>query len=1258
MPHRWPHLANALDIEQWADSLEARGELPRLIRQVIRQTNDQVVVLDVGAGEATGASGYDGIVEAQRGSPFVPEGKSVWELGTGDDVARKANEDYAKRTADPLGVVPEETTFVFVTCRRWDGKRDWEKAKREQGKWRNIRAFDVQDIESALESAPAAHIWLSEVLGKPVAGVETLEEWWNRFSHSTLPALSPEVVLAGRADQAGAFLRFLDQEPHLVTISATSTDDVIAFVAAVLLTSPEGGRADLLARALIVRDAYSLRQLDAVAELLLLVPFDEDLRRDALLVRSHHVVLLSEEGTPADVPLPAVAIVSVASAFKELGVEEEQATRLAQAANRSLVAFQREAPARPGIARRDWAQNFSSKVVRRAWLAGGWSEQRSGDIDVLTELLGVAYEDTRDELLRSARGADPLLVVSGQQWGRVLPEAAWPYSQSLLSRADFDAVERVIQSVLGSVDPALELPAEDRWTASLHGKTRIHSSTLRNGLAATLALAGARGVAVNLGNGRTAQSWAGSTVAGLLQRANDDASGQLWASLSDVLPLLAEAAPDVFLRAVQEATEGMSPVMSTMFMDQSSDVLSVSSAHTGLLWALEGVAWSSDHVGLAVQMLARLAELDPGGRLSNRPSASLQSIFRTWLPQTSAPAEARIRMIDAICERHADVGWALLLALLPEHYAVGAHTHAPLFRSWKPRDQTVTRREHWELSSEVARRVVAAAADDAARWVEVVDRLSDLPPPERDAALTKLEELGGNQSLAESARNQIWEATGKVVRQHKSFADADWAMPTDVVDRLESAAGRFAPANPIAEHRWLFDSHVPQLGEGRRSELENYDERLRELRVAAVGSIFESGGTAALIQAAETVESPWSIGYVVARSSLVVDESSILDLIDSPDPKRAELAFSYAVGRTAEEGWTYIERALGMLDGRTLGQARILRTSDELERAWRVAVELGGDVVKAYWQEFVPYGRGSDFKLINEVAEQLLVHGRIAAAIDILSMYSHDPAGSADPDLVARVLEALISLQSGDAEVRRISDYEIESLLGYVRSRIDEERAALLEWRLLPALGPFSASPLLHRRLARDPEFFVQIISLCFRPTAGEGDEGVTSAIASNAWHLLREWKIVPGSEAAGGAIDESQLQQWVATTRELLKTADRLDVGDAYIGHILAHAPEDSDGTWPTLPVRTIIEVVGSSHIENGFRTEIYNKRGTHSRGLTDGGAQERDLAEKYRELALRISEGWPRTAAVLRTIADGYESEARMHDEQSERFLKGLDI
>ena len=84
-------------------------------------------------------------------------------------------------------------------------------------------------------------------------------------------------------------------------------------------------------------------------------------------------------------------------------------------------------------------------------------------------------------------------------------------------------------------------------------------------------------------------------------------------------------------RALSQSASGTDPLAGKLFQDVNSH-WNAGSPHTGFLWALEGLAWSEQYMGYAAEVLAQLAELDPGGRLSNRPSASLEAIFKPWYP--------------------------------------------------------------------------------------------------------------------------------------------------------------------------------------------------------------------------------------------------------------------------------------------------------------------------------------------------------------------------------------------------------------------------------------------------------------------------------------------------------------------------------------------------------------------------------------------------------------------------------------------------
>ena len=76
--------------------------------------------------------------------------------------------------------------------------------------------FDVDDIEQALELAPALHHWFSELVGKPSTGAMSINLWWDKFRRLSSPIVDPEMVLAGRADAAAALLRVLEADAEVV----------------------------------------------------------------------------------------------------------------------------------------------------------------------------------------------------------------------------------------------------------------------------------------------------------------------------------------------------------------------------------------------------------------------------------------------------------------------------------------------------------------------------------------------------------------------------------------------------------------------------------------------------------------------------------------------------------------------------------------------------------------------------------------------------------------------------------------------------------------------------------------------------------------------------------------------------------------------------------------------------------------------------------------------------------------------------------
>src|SRR5687767_6523421 len=124
------------DIERWANRTDSKFDLPLLISKLVRVTTPTSTQVDFPSGSSAYVGGWDGVVNCEEDTGKVPKGISLWEFGTEEDNKGKADDDYNKRKADPLGYIPKGCVFIFVTPRFWKQKDKWVKAKQSEGFWR------------------------------------------------------------------------------------------------------------------------------------------------------------------------------------------------------------------------------------------------------------------------------------------------------------------------------------------------------------------------------------------------------------------------------------------------------------------------------------------------------------------------------------------------------------------------------------------------------------------------------------------------------------------------------------------------------------------------------------------------------------------------------------------------------------------------------------------------------------------------------------------------------------------------------------------------------------------------------------------------------------------------------------------------------------------------------------------------------------------------------------------------------------------
>ena len=674
-PRSKPGLANADDIERWAVDHKARSDLPRLVRRLLADTPG-VTGLSIRAGRGVDFSGWDGQVDGGSGTSYVPAGRSCWEMSTSRDPERQARRNYRKRTEDPKGVDPAQTTFVFVTPRRWEGANAWRNSRRAESRWSDVRVLDADDLEGWLESRYGVHVWFSELLDLRPRNIESLRRWWSRWSAATDPPMPEGLLNAGRCDEAEKLRARLDGSPSVTGIKAVSRDEAMAFVSAALHAS---GEPDHLSRAFVVLATAGWDDSVSTRGRSILIPSVEGADVAAAVDAGHHVVIpMGAEDTGHAIELPRIGRFEARAAFEHLGIESDKADRYAVRARRSLVSLRRGLSLDPRTARPIWAQGPDGDILAVLDLVGAWSEDREGDREAVAAIAKRAYESVERLLRRWEKSEDPPFRRSGNSWRLANPEDAWLLLRDQIVTGDLDRWRKSVLEILGERDPVLDLEPEQRFVAPIVGLRQRWSSDLRRGLAQGIALLAVLELAGSV-DGRSGSGHAESLVRDVLDRAGKDEAGKLWQQLSDVLPLLAEAAPKVFVEAVRRNAEGDSPLLARMFTD--SDVFA-SSPHVGLLAGLERLCWSTEHLPAAMDVLLRLAKIDPGGQYMSGPMESARLALWPPSPQTGASLERRMDTLDGLLARFPNMGKELLLQLVPRTGSHWADSDRPRFRDW------------------------------------------------------------------------------------------------------------------------------------------------------------------------------------------------------------------------------------------------------------------------------------------------------------------------------------------------------------------------------------------------------------------------------------------------------------------------------------------------------------------------------------------------------------------------------------------------
>jgi hypothetical protein len=197
------------------------------------------------------------------------------------------------------------------------------------------------------------------------------------------------------------------------------------------------------------------------------------------------------------------------------------------------------------------------------------------------------------------------------------------------------------------------------------------------------------------------------------------------------------------------------------------------------------------------------------------------------------------------------------------------------------------------------------------------------------------------------------------------------------------------------------------------------------------------------------------------------------------------------------------------------------------------------------------------------------------------------------------------------------------------------------------------ANSKLVKELRSNPNLMSQLIEITYKADDGSYDVEKGDSIENRkimariAWHILHHGSpLMPGVNDEG-LFDEIALSNYIDKLYELSRQKKRTKATDFIVGFMLGDGFYNE--IYPIEVLGKIVEKLNNDVVDEHISVRIYNSRGIVTRSFNEGGEQERELVNKYKEIKKQTQFLYPRMTKILNELIDGYNRQASREDENA---------
>ena len=1066
-------------IDEWANSLDCKAKLPLLIRKLIYESiNDISKCKFPSLEQTTSSSGFDGILESNEQTQYIPNGISVWEMGCNKDKKGKADDDYDKRKENPLNTTPEKTVYMQISPRKWKDEKikEWIEEKKEDDFWKDVVLLDAKDLEEWINNLPNVEQWFAEELGFPNEGVQTLNQWWEKWSSVTHNMqFTSKLVLTNKENESEKLKKYLETSKH-VKVKSSTIEESIAFLYSVIDTLPITQKEYYLNKILIIDnvktfDFYS--QYD-----LILIPTFE-FTYNANMNSFVYMPISNEDPTSADISLKdMIRFDLMESLNKNMKISYELSRKYANASGGNISILRHLLS--PKSLLPPWFDENLMEILITLFIVQSWDENNLNDIEIIEEISGLTYKDFTRKLMILLNKPNTPLIKNKNIWILKSPQHLFFLIAPYVTKFDID----------NQYNTFLRLFKISNYDDDLLNEN--YSKNIKEGISKSIIL-------IDINKNNTDLNCDPIIIWKLLKETFKDENNKFWNYNSPYLPLFAEISPDDFIENVKNTLNENKEYIGNLFKGTN---------YTFLLSSLELCSRNPSLFNTVVDILIELMQFEYDDKYYNSPFNSLKELFIPWIDHNSSFLSLRLNKLDKIMLENNEIGWNLLKFLLSRQSKVSSGIRNAIYRDFTKIQRGITQKEVDEYNSIIERKTIDYLDENIDNYCFLIDQYRITPNNEyKQKIIEKIEKYNDSENSV-VLWNALLDSAYWMKRKNES------KKYSDDIKKLEEISEKFKPEDIIKRSEWAFNCHFIRTSNAtdRRNEMECERQNI-------ISNIITEKGFKGIKTLIQNVELPELIGYYVSEE---VDDE-VLDLLNT-DEKNTKFAMSY-IGSKSHDNFKWVEKSFEKIkdkDGEILINFFISIFPNE--KNWALLNRCNPTIIEEYWKQCRNYSYNTKEGCMTHITN-LMKHSRYADAAESI----YHSLEKLDTNFIG---DTLLSISKNDSYNH--DEYIIDIILKNLHDdNYDREKIMKLEFRFSECylVDPPEYSMIIHEELAKNTELFSKLVT-----KLDKGDFTFNYRFGI----ILDNMRIIPGTDETNN-INIDSLRKWIHECEDKLNNTYHL---------------------------------------------------------------------------------------------------------------------